>query len=66
MIYMIDVVKWWAYVDDLIRDWIYLLCMNPWMLMFDYNLIVNCGLTPSGPLVDHLPYPYGWVDGVQE
>jgi len=27
---------------------------------------VNCGLTPSGRLIDCLPYPYGWVDGVQE
>ena len=23
---LIDVDKWWAYVDDLIRDWICLLC----------------------------------------
>ena len=29
-------------------------------------LIVNYELTPSGHLVDRLPYPYGWVDGVQE
>jgi len=31
----------------------------------DYTLIVECYLTPSGRLVDRLPYLYGWVDGVQ-
>jgi len=34
--------------------------------MLDYILIVNYELTPSGRLVDRLPYPYGWVDGVHE
>jgi len=34
------------------------------MLMFDYNLIMNCGLIPNGRLVDRLPYPRGWVKGV--
>jgi hypothetical protein len=29
-------------------------------------LIVDVKLTPSGHLVDRLPYLYGWVDGVQE
>jgi len=29
-------------------------------------LIVNCGLTSSGCLVDRLPYPYGWVNGVHD
>jgi len=28
VIYMIDVVKWCAYVDDVIRDWICLLCYD--------------------------------------
>ena len=31
-----------------------------------YTLIVKCELTPSGRLVDHLPYSYGWIDDVQE
>ena len=34
--------------------------------MFDYDFIVNCGLTPSGRLVDRFSYPYGWVDDVHE
>jgi len=29
-------------------------------------LIMNVELTPSGRLVDRLPYSYGWIDGVQE
>jgi len=36
------------------------------MLLLDYVLIMNCGLTPNGRLVDRLPYPYGWVDSVQD
>jgi len=32
----------------------------------DYTLIVKCELTPSGRLVDRLPYSYEWVDGVHE
>jgi len=34
--------------------------------VFDYTLIMKCELTPSGCLVDRLPYSYEWVDGVQE
>jgi hypothetical protein len=34
--------------------------------MFDYNLFVECGLTPNGHLVDLLPYSYEWVDDVHE
>ena len=29
-------------------------------------LIINYGLTSSVRSGDRLPYPYGWVDGVQE
>jgi len=29
-------------------------------------LTVNYELTPSGRLVDGLPYSYGWVDDVRE
>jgi len=34
--------------------------------MLDYTLMVKCELTPSGRLVDRLPYSYEWVDGVQD
>jgi len=27
---------------------------------------MNCELTPSGRLVDRLPYSYGWVESLQE
>jgi len=27
---------------------------------------MNCGLTHSGRLVDHLPYSYGWIDDVYD
>jgi len=47
-------------------EYVYVLCMNPWMFVFDYTLIMKCELTPSGCLVDRLPYSYEWVDGVQE
>jgi len=29
---LIDVVKWWAYVNDFIRDWICLLCYDRSMI----------------------------------
>jgi len=38
------------------------------ILSFIFHLImiiVDYELTPSGRLVDRLPYPYGWVDGVR-
>jgi len=35
------------------------------LLTLLFMLIVNVELNPSGRLVDRLPYPYGWVDGVQ-
>jgi hypothetical protein len=28
MFSLIDVDKWWAFVDDLIRGWIYMLCYD--------------------------------------
>jgi len=62
---------WWMYV------FVYLWNINIVELLNQLNLIcsiyvdwlhliVNYKLTPSGRLVDHLPYPYGWVDGVHE
>ena len=29
-------------------------------------LIMNCELTPSGCLVDRLPFSYGWVEHVHD
>ena len=67
---LIDVDKWWAYVDDLIRDWICLLCYvsilggisiymcyawNPWMLMFGYVDYDWCEANPQWSVVDRLP-----------
>jgi len=36
------------------------------MLMFDYALILEWYPTPSGCLVDRLPYSCEWVDGLHD
>jgi len=44
---------WWLYSRNV--EYVYVLCMNPWML---YLFVLNYDdvkLTPSGRLVDHLP-----------
>jgi len=59
-IYMcILVVYWWLLSCLINRIQLYHLFS---LIMFNCELWTN----PSGHLVDHLPYLYGWIDGVQE
>jgi len=46
--------------------WVWIFVMHESLNAYVYTLIVKCELTPSGRLVDHLPYSYGWIDDVQE
>ena len=58
-----DVDKWWAYVDDLIRDWICLLCYVSNVIAYVNNwVILWCDVSILGGMSMYMCYAWNpWM-----